>query len=179
MGNFSKSMILFHAVVIFIFLITPALPACPSVLPVELEDWRLVSEHVTELATFADGSRGEDHGRWISASYVRPAPPAGIEVHLTEGRGTGRFFVPEGMVSSDDGPIGFSTTYETLDIDGKRAVLERNNVMGSALAVALDVYLTVTFETRGVSREELIGFAAFMIEAMNTGGRTPPLQYHE
>jgi len=166
MGKYTKNIILFHAAVIFIFFMTPALPACPSVLPIELEDWRLESEYVTELTTLVDGSRGEDHGRWISASYVRPAPPAGIEVQLTEGRGTGRFFVPEGVISSDDSPIGFSSTYETLDIAGKRAVLERSDVTGSALAVALDMYRTVTFETRGVSREELLGFAAFMIEAL-------------
>ena len=166
MGSFTKNMILLHAAVTFILFITPALPACPSVLPVELEDWRLESEHVTELTTLVDGSRGEDHGRWVSASYVRPAPPAGIEVQLTEGQGTGRFFMPEGIVYSDDSPIGFSSTYETLDIAGKRAVLERSDIMGSALAVALDMYRTVTFETRGVSREELLGFAAFMIEAL-------------
>jgi hypothetical protein len=83
-----------------------------------------------------------------------------------EGPGSGQLFVPEGRIFSDDGPIGFLSTYETLTVAGRRAVLERSDVTGQALAVAMGTRRTVTFETRGISREELLNFAERMIEAL-------------
>ena len=155
-------MIKFRAAAALMFVLalsSPLLASSVDTLPGELGDWRLSSEYVTELTT------SQNLGKWINASYVRSEPPAQIEVQLTEGSGTGRLFVPEGAVSSDDGPIGFSSTYETLYVAGRRAILERNDVTGQALAVALGTR-TVTFESLGVSREELLGFAESMIEAL-------------
>ena len=142
--------------------------ACASFLPGKLGDWRLSSEHVTEL--IESGSEvlsSKDLGKWTNAFYVRNAPIAGIEVQLMEGPGPGGLFVPEGVVSSDDGPIGFLSTYETLDVAGRRALLERNDVTGQALAVALGMR-TVTFEASGISREELLDFAAILIEELES-----------
>ena len=143
------------------FVMALALAAHASSLLEELGDWRLSSEHVVDLDVTAIGNMG----KWTSASYVRPAPPAVIEVQLTEGSGTGKLFVPEGTILSDDGPIGFLSTYETLSVAGRRAVLERSDVMGQALAVALKT-CTATFEARGISRQELLSFAESMIEAL-------------
>ena len=153
----NKSLFSAAAALMFIMTLIPAVHASP--LPGELGSWHLVSEYVTDLTT------SENLGKWINASYVRPAPPAGIEVQLTEGPGPGALFVPEGIFSSDDGPIGFLSTYETLSVAGRRAVLERNDVTGQALAVALGAQ-TVTFESRGISREELLDFAERMIGAL-------------
>ena len=154
-------MIIFRAVAALVLILTLSSPilASEAFLPEELGNWRLSSKHVTELTT------SQNLGRWTSASYVRSEPPAQIEVQLTEGSGTGRLFVPEGVVSSDDGPIGFSSTYETLSVAGRRAILERSDVTGQALAVALGTR-TVTIESSGISREELLGFAESMIEAL-------------
>ena len=140
-----------------IILTTPVFAAS---LPTELGNWRLSSEHVTDLTT------SQEHGKWTSASYVKPEPLARIEVQLTEGPGFGNLFVPEGMIFSDDGPIGFLSTYETLTIAGRRAVLERDDVMGQSLAAALGGRRTVTFEARGISREELLSFAESMIKEL-------------
>ena len=151
----------FRASIALTLIMALTLPAFASSLPEELGNWRLVSEHVTELT--ASGPLG----RWTSVSYARSEPIAVIEVQLTEGPGPGALFVPEGVVSSDDGPIGFLSTYETLSVAGRRAVLERGEVTGQALAVALEAR-TVTFETRGISREELLSFAENIIEALQS-----------
>ena len=166
MKKFTKNMILFCTAATLMFIMAPVPAARASMLPGELGYWRLVSEHVTGLTSFGpEVSRSTYQGKWLSASYVRPAPPAGIEVQLMEGPGLGTLFVPEGMVYSNDGPIGFLSTYETLSIAGRRAILELSDVTGQALAVALGTQ-TVTFEARGVSREELLGFAESMIETL-------------
>ena len=166
MNNFRvKHKALFCVVVTSIFIMTlssPILASFVASFPEELGNWRLSSEYVTELT----GPENLGNvGKWTSASYVRSEPRAGIEVQLTEGPGPGEFFVPEGMIFSDDGPIGFSSTYETLSVAGRRSVLERSDVAGQALAVALETR-TITFETRGISREELLTFAESMIEAL-------------
>ena len=152
-------MIMLRAIAALIFVMTmnsPIFAFSAASLPEELGNWRLSSEYITDLIT------SENLGRWTSASYARSEPPAHIEVQLTEGPGPGRLFVPEGMIFSDDGPIGFSSTYETLNVAGRRAVLERSDITGQALAVALETQ-TVTFEARGISREELLDFAENMI----------------
>ena len=150
---------MFSAAVTLTFIMALSSPVLASCLPGELGNWSLASEHVTDLTT------SENLGRWTSASYVRSESPARIDVQLTEGPGPGVLLVPEGMISSDDGPIGFLSTYETLSVAGIRAVLERGDVTGQALAVALGAR-TVTFEARGISREELLSFAENMIKAL-------------
>lgn len=155
-GNIRKYAVMFCAAA---FVLTAASSVFAFFMPAEVGTWRLVAEHVTDLTA------SEPLGKWTSASYVRPAPPARLEVQATEGAGPGALFVPEGKISGHDGPIGFSSTYETLTIAGRRAILERNGVMGQALAVALGTR-TVTFESRGLSKEELLAFAEGMIEAL-------------
>jgi hypothetical protein len=83
-----------------------------------------------------------------------------------EGSGPGTLFVPEGKVAGGDGPLGFSSTYETLNAAGYRAILERGDVTGQALAVALGENRTLTVETKSLSREELLGFAENLIAAL-------------
>jgi len=160
--KFTKTVALLRvAVFIFALIMASALPVCASVLPTELENWRLTSEHVANLAT------AENQGTWVSASYTRSEPIANIEVQLMEGPGFGGLFVPEGMIYSNDGTIGFySSAYETLNVAGRRAVWERSSITGHALAVSLEARTTVTFESRGVSREDLLSFAENMIEAL-------------
>jgi len=164
--QYKKHMLMLHIAVI-VLVITLIPPASASFLPAELGNWRLIAEHITDLATSGqEVSHSENMGKWTSASYVRSEPPAGIEVQLTEGAGPGGLYVPEGVISSDDGPIGFLSKYETLSVAGRRAILERSDVTGQALAVILAGRRTVTFEARGISREDLLGFAESMIEVL-------------
>jgi len=157
----TQSVVMHRTVALILAMLIMALPVCASVLPAELGNWRLASKNVANLAT------AENQGMWISASYARSEPIANIEVQLTEGPGFGPLFVPRDVISSNSGTIGFySSTYETLNVAGRRAVLERCSVTGQALAVALEGRTTVTFESRGVSREDLISFAESMIETL-------------
>ena len=151
--------ILFHVIMSATLFMALVPPTFAFFLPAELGNWRLLSDHVTDLTA------SEELGKWTSASYVRFEPTARIEVQLTEGSGPGELFVPEDIISSDDDPIGFLSTFETLSVAGKRAILERDSVTGQALAVAMGTR-TVTFEASGISREVLLGFAENMIEAL-------------
>jgi hypothetical protein len=83
-----------------------------------------------------------------------------------EGPGPGSLFVPEGNVKTDDSPLGFASTYETLDIAGRRAVLENGNVTGHALSVALGENRTLTLETKSLSVDELLRFAEKLTAAL-------------
>ena len=80
-----------------------------------------------------------------------------------EGPGPGTLLVPQGAVSADDLPLGFGARYQTLDIAGRRAVLERQDILGTALAIELGKNKTLTLESAGASQEELTEFATQVI----------------
>ena len=80
-----------------------------------------------------------------------------------EGPGPGTLLVPQGAVSADDLPLGFGARYQTLDIEGHRAVLERQDILGTALAIELGKDRTLTLESAGASQEELTEFATQVI----------------
>ncbi|MDR1377074.1 MAG: hypothetical protein LBJ22_06155 [Synergistaceae bacterium] len=136
-------------------------------MPDVLGEWRALPERVTELKT----SETETQGRWSNRVYTRGAPSASVEVNLMEGPGPGTLFVPEGKVAGDDAPLGFSSTYETLDVAGHRAILERGEVTGQALAIALGKNRTLTLESKSLSRQELIGFAEKLAVELDENGR--------
>jgi hypothetical protein len=125
-------------------------------LPDVLGEWRGSRTQVTDLTA------SENLGRWSCRVYTRTSPVAGVEVNLMEGPGPGVLYVPEGEVAGGEGPLGFSSTYETLIVAGKRAILERGGVTGQALAVAL-AGRTLTLETKSLSKEELLDFAEKLI----------------
>ena len=141
------------------FLISAAVEAAP--LPDVMDEWQSGPIHTTTLDV---GS--EDLGTWRNRVYTRTSPIASIEVNLTEGPGFGTLFVPDTEGRTDDAPIGFSSTYETLNIADKRAILERGDVTGQALAVAFDKNMTLTLESKSVSAEELLDFAERLIRAL-------------
>ncbi|MDR1979415.1 MAG: hypothetical protein LBQ42_11840 [Synergistaceae bacterium] len=130
-------------------------------MPDALDEWRASPERITELK----GS--EPLGQWANRTYSRTAPIASVEVNLMEGPGPGPLFVPEGKVAADDGPLGFSSTYETLNVGRHRGILERGEVTGQALAIALGKNRTLTLETGSLSTEELLGFAEKLIKAID------------
>ena len=126
-------------------------------MPDVLGEWLASSEHITELKAL---------GRWLSRIYTRKAPIASVEVNLMEGSGPGTLFVPEGEVAANDAPIGFSSTYETLNVAGHRGILERGEITGQALAISLSKDRTLTLETKSLSREEFLDFAEKLTAAL-------------
>jgi hypothetical protein len=129
-------------------------------LPDALAEWRGSQTQTTRLTA------SEELGLWTSRVYTRVAPIAGVEANLMEGSGPGSLYVPEGEVVGNEGPLCFSSTYETLIVAGKRAILERGDTTGQALAVSLDKERTLTLETKSLSKEELLDFAAQLIAVL-------------
>lgn len=150
-------MIFPFAFCLFLFLY----PAQAAPLPDVLDEWHAAPTATTELR-----AASEDLGRWRNRIYARAAPIARIEVNFMEGSGPGTLRVPEVRALQNDAPLGFVSTYRTLNISGKRAILERGEVTGQALAVAFDKNRTLTIETRSVSEEELLHFAERLIHAL-------------
>ncbi|MDR1379282.1 MAG: hypothetical protein LBJ36_09580 [Synergistaceae bacterium] len=129
-------------------------------LPDVLDEWHSSQAQTTHLTT------SEELGRWTNRVYTRTTPIAGVEVNLMEGSGPGTLYVPEGEVTGNEGLLGFSSTYKTLTVAGKRAVLECGDVTGQALAVSLDKERTLTLETKSLSEKELLDFAVKLIAAL-------------
>ena len=130
-------------------------------LPDAMDEWSATPIQSTKLDV---GS--EDLGTWRNRVYTRTAPIASIEVNLTEGAGFGTLYVPDTEGRNNDAPIGFASTYETLNIADKRAILERGEVTGQALAIAFDKNKTLTLESKSVSTEELLDFAERLVRAL-------------
>ena len=139
------------------------LPVRAEPLPDTLNEWRATALHSTELNVAS-----EDMGTWYSGTYSRSAPAASVEVNLMEGPGAGSLYIPDNGGRTNDAPLGFSSTYETLDIAGKRAILERGEVTGQALAVALDKNRTLTLESKSLNTEELLDFADRLVRTLQT-----------
>ena len=101
----------------------------------------------------------EDLCAWYNRVHMRSAPPGRVTAILMEGPGPGTLLVPQGTVSADDLPLGFGARYQTLDIAGRRAVLEQQDILGTALAIELGKDKTLTLESAGASQEELVELA--------------------
>ena len=143
----------FCLAVLLLFL-SPLSPSEAGPLPDAVGPWTGASEDILPLKTAS-----EDLGVWRNRVYARSAPPARIEAILMEGPGPGTLRVPQGAVSADDFPIGFGARYGILEVVGRRAVLERQDLLGLALAVVLGPSRTLTLESRSVPLEKLLAFA--------------------
>ncbi|NLL36188.1 MAG: hypothetical protein GX256_01550 [Fretibacterium sp.] len=130
-------------------------------LPRTLDEWQMETEDLLILRTASD-----DMGSLRSRNYVRHEPRAHVEVILMEGPGPGTLWLPSRKVRETDAPIGFGSTYETLRICEHEAILEYGETLGYALAIKLGDDRTLTLESRGISREELMNFAKRMTERM-------------
>lgn len=139
-------------------LLCPSSSASVSPLPDLVGPWLAESGDAIPFRTTS-----EDLGVWHNRIYTRSAPPGRIEAILMEGPGPGTLLVPQGAVSADDLPLGFGARYQTLDVEGHRAVLERQDILGTALAIELGKDRTLTLESAGASQEELTEFATQVI----------------
>ena len=141
-------------VFLMLMLLRPFSSAASSPLPGTVGLWRAESGDTIPFRTAS-----EDLGVWHSRIYMRSTPPGRIEAILMEGPGPGTLLVPRGRVSADDLPLGFGARYQTLDIAGRRAVLERQDILGTALAIELGKDKTLTLESTGASQDELVELA--------------------
>jgi hypothetical protein len=139
-----------------------------ALLPNSFGEWEGTFPQVTE---FTVAPNAENLGQWQSRVYARTAPISSVEANLMEGPGPGTLFISEGT----DGPFNAAPTpfqdlpssaYEVVSVAGKRAVLERGDVTGQALAVALGENQTLTLETKSLSREEFLSFARKLLAAL-------------
>ena len=135
-------------------LLCPSSSASVSPLPDLVGPWLAESGDAIPFRTTS-----EDLGVWHNRIYTRSAPPGRIEAILMEGPGPGTLLVPRGMVSADDLPLGFGARYQTLDVAGHRAILERQDILGMALAIELGKDKTLTLESTGASQDELVELA--------------------
>ena len=136
----------------FTLLCPPSTAAGP--LPDAVGSWCAESVDVTPFKTAS-----EDLGAWYNRVYTRSAPPGRVTAILMEGPGPGTLLVPQGTVSADDLPLGFGARYQTLDVAGRRAVLERHPLLGLVLAIDLGGNRTLTLESAGAAQEELVELA--------------------
>ncbi|MBR0034234.1 MAG: hypothetical protein IJP54_01030, partial [Synergistaceae bacterium] len=63
-------------------------------LPDAVKEWRCVKEHIVPLVLDVNS---EDIGRMVYRDYEREMPKGTVQIILTEGRGTGSLYVPEGV----------------------------------------------------------------------------------
>ena len=152
--NSKRSSLCLTALFLVLYWISPP-PAAAGALPDAVGPWHGASVDVTSFKTAS-----EDLGAWHNRVYTRSAPPGHVTAILMEGPGPGTLRVPQGTVSADDLPLGFGARYQTLDVAGRRAILERHPLLGLVLAIDLGKDKTLTLESAGASQEELTEFAA-------------------
>lgn len=143
------------------FVLFPVPPAGAGPLPDSVGPWLGASEDAVPFKTVS-----EDLGIWHNRVYTRSAPSARATAILMEGAGPGTLRVPAGDVSADDFPIGFGAHYRTLEVAGHRAVLERQDLLGLALAIELGKNRTLTLESVTTPQEELLELAEGLVSSL-------------
>jgi hypothetical protein len=126
---------------------TPTLP--------EISGWRC-----GELRSVQLDSVSGNHGYWQERDY---RTPDGISIKATLTYGTGPKFYnqpPNGVVFNGDFP-GSGSSYEIISIAGQRALVEKDPLLGYAVAVnAFEKKFTLTVECgRFENRDDVISLA--------------------
>ncbi len=124
-------------------------------LPDAVKEWRCVKEHIVPLVLDVNS---EDIGRMVYRDYEREMPKGTVQIILTEGRGTGSLYVPEGVRDSE-GAMPSESGYEILSISGRKSVLEKRAYMPLALAVSAGDNVVLTIETGSLTEDEIVSFA--------------------
>ncbi len=124
-------------------------------LPDTVNEWRCVNEHVVPLILDVNS---ENLGRMVYRDYVRDFPKGTLQIIMTEGRGTGSLYVPEGVRDSK-GAMPAESGYEILNVAGRKSVLERREYMPLALAVDVAENVILTIETGSLTEDEIVSFA--------------------
>lgn len=124
-------------------------------LPDAVKEWRCVNEHVVPLVLDVNS---ENLGRIVYRDYECEMPKGTLQIILTEGRGTGSLYVPEGVRDSK-GAVPAESGYKLLDVAGRKSVLEKRAYMPLALAVSAGDNVVLTIETGSLTEDEIVSFA--------------------
>lgn len=119
------------------------------------EEWHLVNEYITPLIAVANS---QDLGQVIYRDYERYNPAGLVTTILTKGVGTGALYVPE-KVNAAKGLMPADSSYEVLEVVGRKAILENQSYMPLALAVHVDDNTILTIESISLNHDEIIKFA--------------------
>lgn len=108
-----------------------------------------------------------NQGVWLERSY-RTESGTPFKAILMSGKGLAAHTIhssDEGLTKSD-GLMGAGSTYRTLCIDGRPAVLERHPELGVSLSVFIDgAVLTIESDRWGLSDGEAVSAAEEIIKA--------------
>ena len=124
-------------------------------LPDAVNEWHCVNEHVVPLILDANG---ENLGRMVYRDYVRDFPKGSLQIIMTEGRGTGSLYVPEGVRDSR-GAMSAESGYEILNVAGRKSVLEKREYLPLALAVDVGDNVIFTIESGSLTESGIVSFA--------------------
>ena len=134
--------------------------ACALELPDSLGEWHYVNEHVVSLIPDATS---EDLGRMVYRDYERESPRGRVQVIMTEGTGTGSLYVPE-RVRTSGGVMASDSEYRIIDIDGRKAILERHDDIPISLAVNAGDDTVLTIESSVLDEEGITEFARSILQ---------------
>ena len=122
--------------------------ACCLELPDKIDGWQCVNEYVVPLVADANSA---DMGTITYRDYERDNRT--LNVILTQGKGTGSFYVPE-HVNDAKGVMPSGSGYEVLEVAGFKAVLERHEYLPLALSVNVSKDTVLTIESSPLNDEE-------------------------
>lgn len=125
----------------------------------DIEGWQTIEENIVDFDTPSG-----NYGSWERKIIIEKASGNKIEIHLFTGQGPGPMYIPRGKIRTDDRPVGFGATYETIKIGGFRAIIESYPYIGLALAISLGPERTLCMESRNIPREQIIAKAEMLLK---------------
>lgn len=129
-------------------------------LPETVNEWRCVKEDVVPLVLDVNS---EDIGRMVYRDYERGTRKGAVQVILTEGRGTGSLYVPEGVRDSK-GAMPSEAGYKIVDIEGRKSIIEHHEFLPVSLAVNAGENTVITIESSTLNEKEITEFARNILQ---------------
>jgi len=125
----------------------------------DIEGWKITERVLKEF-----NAPSGNYGSWEMAVMTRTGTTETMTVHLFKGPGPGPLYIPSGDIKTDDRPLGFGATYETLVISGHRALLEVYPYIGKALAIDAGKERVLCIESTSLSQDELTRAGTILLE---------------
>jgi hypothetical protein len=125
-----------------------------------LEGWKMDSLFSVPLKS----AKGME-GWWSEATYSNPPNPI-IKVVIIEGPNVPWSNLKYIEASPDnEGLFDSEATYELIQINGKKGVLESHPLLGNTLALSLTPQTTITMETKG-PKSYLLQFSQLLLQTI-------------
>lgn len=144
----------------FCYFFSPVFAQDARSLP-EVPNWVCGELRETNLETVSG-----NQGIWLQRDY-RSDEGATIRATLMAGKGPRMLRFPPENLDVNDGPLGSGCTYRTLEIRGRKAVVETHPLLGVSVFVNLgDGYLTLERSGYGLSESDVIPATITLLDAM-------------